>query len=106
MDASKEDVIKPTVVGSTPTGPTINTLRAKICRYCKQPMHVHYKNNEIIYVGCEPLINDIRMRQKNDREILILGTRSMKTVICTKCRHKQLLYTFEEVKNGSKQNQI
>ena len=91
------------VGGSIPSRPTTNTLLAKICDKCQRPMHVHKTDKETIFAGCEPFITNLRLKRKNENEILIVGNRSDKTVLCCSCKRRHLLRSFEEVKDGSGQ---
>lgn len=93
------------VEGSTPSGPTTNILLAKICDKCQKPMHVHKTDKETIFAGCEPFITNLRLKRKNENEILIVGNRSDKTVLCCSCKRRHLLRSFEEVKDGVRQNE-
>ena len=92
---------KERVEGSTPSGLT-NTLLAKICDKCNRPMHVHKTDKETIFAGCEPFITNLRLKRKNENEILIVGNRSDKTVLCCSCKRRHLLRSFEEVKDGDR----
>ena len=92
-------------VGSNPARPTINKLVAKPCQYCKQPMHIHRKDDTVIFAGCEPCIIDIRLERIGEDQALIKGRQSSKAVRCVNCHHKHLLRTFEEVKDADGQEE-
>ena len=91
--------------GSNPSRPTINRLVAKKCDHCNSAMHIHRKGDDIIFSGCEPCIIDIRLERVGEDQALIKGRQSSKAVRCVGCHHKHLLRTFEEVKDGTGQEQ-
>lgn len=78
----------------------INILVVKKC-LCSAAMYVHKTYPiEPIFTGCEPIIVNIRLEKVNENEIVIKGDRSTKSVRCSVCKRKHLLFSFEEVKNG------
>lgn len=91
--------------GSNPSRPTINKLVAKKCDKCSQAMHIHRKDDTVIFAGCEPCIIDLRIERVGEDQALIKGRQSSKAVRCVNCHKKHTLRTFEEVKDGSGQGE-
>lgn len=80
----------------------VNILVVKKCQHCSKAMYIHKTDAEDpSFIMCEPCIVDIHIEEVNDKELLIKGKWSTKTIRCSSCKHKHLLSSFEEVKDGA-----
>src|SRR4051812_17553006 len=82
------------------TKPSANKLVFKKCG-CSQVMYIHLKEDNIIFIGCQPRITNIKVVKDPDdpNQLLIKGKRSTKAIKCWKCEDTHLIRSFDEVKD-------